>query len=506
MKDSATKGWTVSFGDTSTNASDPGVADVPLGDTSANASDPGVADVLIMQGGFYENMYYQSSMLFGLVDFDAIGSIWPNILIMAAVGPVFNTAVGLIALKEQSRQKCEIDDEAFKLGFGHIVSGLLGGFPAATDNVESEIFKNNGGETCASVFVLTAIYMAFLCIPFLYQLAVIIPYPMLGGLYFYLGCDQLFEHLGPGQFQHMRKREYFMIWGMLIVYVLRGQQILEPLLIGTIWAILFFLRYATVQKMIFYQGSASCCPSYTARPFSEQESLRKQSSNTHIVRFNGILSFAQVKTVCDGIEQSLQNKEEATRKILRYLFDFEMVQHIDTTAGKALDILFDNLITMPFHSSISGLKWKKVPKPKTGTLISNEALANALRYTTRFTREELAKFEDLALSPDSYIKVDKSCYKPDISGYIIISGTLHKRVKESFQRHSDEKIRDRTIQLFDTYDQACSMIEQEDLKNGNQSEKQLSDGFREKIMRQVLLVLIFSHLSSVLHLALCFRV
>lgn len=368
MKDSATKGWTVSFGDTSTNA-----------------KDPGVADVLLMQGGFFENMYFGSSMVFGLVDFDVIREMIPNILIMAAVGPVFNTAVGLIALKEQTGQKCHIDDEAFRLGFGHIVSGLCGGFAAATDNVESEIFKGNGGKTKASVFVLTAIYFAFLSIPFLYQFAQIIPYPMLGGLYFYLGFDQLFEHLGPSQFQHMRGREYLMIWAMLILYVGRGQQILEPLVVGTAWAILFFLRTATMQNMVFYEGSASCCPSYTARPFSEQKRLRKQASHTHIVRFNGILSFAQVKTVCDGIEQSLQNKEEATRKILRYLFDFEMVQHIDTTAGKALDILFDNLITMPFHSSISGLKWKKVPKPKTGTLISNEALANALRYTTRFS-------------------------------------------------------------------------------------------------------------------------
>ena len=82
MKDLATKGWTVSFGDTSTNA-----------------KDPGVADVLLMQGGFFENMYFGSSMVFGLVDFDVIREMIPNILIMAAVGPVFNTAVGLIALK-----------------------------------------------------------------------------------------------------------------------------------------------------------------------------------------------------------------------------------------------------------------------------------------------------------------------------------------------------------------------------------------------------------------------
>ena len=492
MKDLATKGWTVSFGDTSTNA-----------------KDPGVADVLLMQGGFFENMYFGSSMVFGLVDFDVIREMIPNILLMAAVGPVFNTAVGLIALKEQTGQKCHIDDEAFRLGFGHIVSGLCGGFAAATDNVESEIFKGNGGKTKASVFVLTAIYFAFLSIPFLYQFAQIIPYPMLGGLYFYLGFDQLFEHLGLSQFQHMRGREYLMIWAMLILYVGRGQQILEPLVVGTAWAILFFLRTATMQNMVFYEGSASCCPSYTARPFSEQKRLRKQASHTHIVRFNGILSFAQVKTMCDRIEQSVicsadeqtsaQKNRGATSEILRYVFDFEMVQKIDTTAGKALDILFDNLISMLFNSYISGLRWKKVPKPETGSPISNVQLADALQHATKFTRKELEQFGDLDwgqgrgvdrpyMSRDCYIEVGESCYKPDIGGYIIISGTLDTHVKDSFLRHSAEKIRDGTIQFFPIYDQACTHVEEVDLqlKSGKRSEKSLSFAYQKKIRQQVL--------------------
>ena len=40
--------------------------------------------------------------------------------------------------------------------------GLLGGFPAASDNVDTEVFKSNGGTTRAAVTVLSAIYFALL--------------------------------------------------------------------------------------------------------------------------------------------------------------------------------------------------------------------------------------------------------------------------------------------------------------------------------------------------------
>ena len=132
-----------------------------------------------------------------------------------------------------------------------------------------------------------------------------------------------------------------------------------------------------------------------------------------------------------------------------------------------------------------------MPKPETGSPISNVQLADALQHVadrTKFTRKELEQFGDLDLSRDCYIEVGENCYKPDIGGYIIISGTLNTHVKDSFLRHSAEKIRDGTIRFFPIYDQACTHVEEVDLqlKSGKRSEKSLSFAYQKKIRQQVL--------------------
>ena len=78
---------------------------------------------------------------FGLVDTGALLRMLPSVVLMAVVGPVFNTAISIIALQDKyPRQKSDVSDEVFKLSVGHMASGLLGGFPVASDNSESDIF------------------------------------------------------------------------------------------------------------------------------------------------------------------------------------------------------------------------------------------------------------------------------------------------------------------------------------------------------------------------------
>jgi len=438
-------------------------------------------------------MFSGGSGVFGLVDFRVLVQMLPSILLMAIVGPVFNSAVGIMALQAQTHQKCDIDKEAVKLSFGHIANAICFGFPAASDNVESSIFEDNGGETRASVFVLTAIYFAFLCVPFLYQFAVIIPYPMLGGLYFYLGFDQLYEHLGPDNYQHLQKSEYVMIWVMLIIYMALGQQIIWPFAVGTGWAMIIFIRTATTQRMIFYQGSASSCPSFTVRNFRQQSRLRQQASQTHVVRLNGIISFAQVKQVCDRIEERVLNRG---KEICRFVFDFEMTQHIDSSAGQVLDFLFDNLI----KRLVPGFQWEEVKKEniESSDLIDkNDKLEAALQHQLRFTRKELDRFNLSDLSYNSYIEVEDKYFKPSIKGCIVISGTLGDTVKESFRKHSLEKIKNQTILFFSTYDHACSYIEDEDLKgllvSVRSAENILTDTYMTKLKTQVCLAPLLLH-------------
>jgi MFS superfamily sulfate permease-like transporter len=198
---------------------------------------------------------------------------------------------------------------------------MVGGFPAATDNVESAIFQSNGGTTRASMLALSAVYGAFLFLPYLYQLAVIVPYPMLGGMYFYLGLDQLWENLGPRAFSSLRRSEYWMCWGMLILYVSTAQNLMVTVGVGVGWSILIFLKTISRTQIITFDGVASACPSFTSRAHSEQADLRSFMSSTHVVRLGGNISFAQVKNVSDQIEQIALKMVEKHR-IRRLLLDF----------------------------------------------------------------------------------------------------------------------------------------------------------------------------------------
>jgi len=78
--------------------------------------------------------------------------------------------------------------------------------------------------------------------------------------------------------------------------------------------------------MIFYEGSASYCPSLTVRTIREQSNSRKHTSHTHIVRFNRMISFAQVKQMAEKIKQTAKDAQKSSRQIKRYVFDFEMVK------------------------------------------------------------------------------------------------------------------------------------------------------------------------------------
>ena len=350
LGETAESGWTVSFGEGD-------ISNPTIISNSSNASHVSgsqrrgvdVADsVPFLRGGFFDKLYAGGGNPFGLVDTDKVWSMLPIISIMAMVGPVFNTAIGIAAIQAQTHQNSDLDAEFIKLGCGHIVSGCLGGFASASDNVESAVFESNGGKTRASVFVLSALYLAILVVPYLHQFAVIIPYPMLGGMYFYLGFEGLWENLGPHQKNVLNKIEYAMIWAMLVLYVSTGQNLIYPIALGVGWAILIFLHMATSQRVIFFQGSASNCPSFSEHTMKERTSLESGAAHSYVVRLTGMLSFAQVKQLASDIETLCIASLPAV-PIRRLLCDFEMVQTIDTSAGIILNDLFDNLEALGVH-------------------------------------------------------------------------------------------------------------------------------------------------------------
>ena len=207
--------------------------------------------------------------------------------------------------------------------------------------MDTEVFKSNGGTTRAAVTVLSAIYLALLVTPHLFRCATVIPYPMLGGQYFYLGFENLYQHLGPVVFHQLDRREYAMVCGMLILYIATSQQLILALGVGTAWALLIFIQTLSGHGNIFYKGLSYGCPSFSARTYQQHTSLTMQASRTYVVRLDGLLTFAQVQHVADEIEKTALAAR--AKPIKCYLIDFEMVQKIDTSAGIVLDRLFDSL-------------------------------------------------------------------------------------------------------------------------------------------------------------------
>ena len=219
---------------------------------------------------------------------------------------------------------------------------------------------------------------------------------MLGGQYFYLGFEQLYEHIGPVVFHQLERTEYLMVWVMLILYISTGQQLLLALSVGTVWAILIFIQTISGQGNIFYHGPSSSCPSFSARTYWQHASLIMETSGTYVVRLDGMLTFAQVQLVTAAIEKIALAARD--RPFTCYLIDFEMVQKIDTSAGIVLDRLFDSLLLLGTQLIvISGSQGKGIrrsferhseAKIQDGTIVFQPTYDKACSHVVSAPRED----------------------------------------------------------------------------------------------------------------------
>lgn len=306
------------------------------------------------------------------VDWDAIGANMGQIFLCALVGPVFNVAVNLPVLKSRTRAKFDLNDEFMTSGCAQAAAAFGLGYSAYLSVSNTLEHRTNGGTTRASTLVCVVVYLVFLLIHDLHAVFQVIPFPMLGGLFFWMGIHELWSDLGPAVFFQMPLREYAILLLMLASFIGTGMNLIWPFLIGMGVALVLLIEENGRASSIMQEGHpGGKMRSDTFR--STSDTMRLQTiweelcTGTYVLRYKGLVGFPQARRISDHCEQiAIEFFSDPTKPNPRViLFDFEHVDVMAPSAAMTLAAMFDSLI----HQSngkikvyISGLQPDRNPR------------------------------------------------------------------------------------------------------------------------------------------------
>ena len=245
---------------------------------------------------YYETFY---GKLPTNIDWKAISTMMPSIVIVAIIGPVFSSGISCLALGDELEQEADNDKEFMKLGAGQVATAVAGGFVAGSDNADSLQNRRNGGWTRVSTWFGFSLYLAFVLIPPLTKVFQIIPNPMLGGLYFFIGIEELYDDVGPEAYALFPIYEYAMVWVMLIYYILAGEDLLNTTLIGLAFSVLLLIKQASNATIISLNGPGSHIRSTAARTMHDDRLLAIVGARTSCHLLPHLARLAENHTTSD---------------------------------------------------------------------------------------------------------------------------------------------------------------------------------------------------------------
>ena len=169
------------------------------------------------------------------------GVLWNHIvpmLVAGIMGPLFNVAVNLPVLRSRTGVKIDLDKEFQIAGAAQCVTTIGLGFGSYLSVSNTLEHRANGGQKRASTMICVFAYALFLFVHPLHGIFQIIPFPMLGGVYFWMGIDELWNDLGPSTFVRLPLIDYCQIIFMLCIFIATGLNLLYPLGFGVLFSIL----------------------------------------------------------------------------------------------------------------------------------------------------------------------------------------------------------------------------------------------------------------------------
>ena len=279
-------------------------------------------------------------------DGDLLMSVLPDIIMIAIIGPVLNTAVNLPLLSLKLKKKADTDFE-FKLGgMGHVLTGGLFGYSAYISVSNTCEHRMNGGTTRLSTFVCVGMYASFLLFHWLLGVTNVMVNPMLGGIYFFMGIDELVNDYGMDTLRRLSKMEYGVMIVMLVVFVATGMNMLAPFLIGIAYAVFALVLQSAKSRIILAQGTLAELPPAIA--FSSREGLwlGVHHQSTYVLQLCGVIGFHQTKAVGKAFQVvfDLQADTAPRPKLRRCIIDAEHVESFDNSAAMGFIGLCDSLV------------------------------------------------------------------------------------------------------------------------------------------------------------------
>lgn len=348
-------------------------------------------------------------------------------------------------LKSRTRASFDLNDEFFAAGSAQAAAALGVGYPAYLCVLDTLEHRTNGGSKRASTLVCVFFYLAFLlvhdlraaglhvsapramspasikprwprygrpaspaprrppCARHRHAVFRVIPFPMLGGLSFYIGIDEFWNSLGPGVFNKMPLSEYALLLLMLAVFIATGMNLMWPFAIGMGVSLVVLIAENASSSSILEEGhSGGTLRSDTCRSARDAARLEAMGEalqgSCYVLRFKGLIGFPQARIIANHIEQlAVEHLANSAQRRLRvFLFDFAHVDVLAPSAAMTLAAVFEALIEQSAGTVrvyVSGLCRARNPAVRRMLLQQTQEAVNV--YSTH--RAALGAMEDAAL-------------------------------------------------------------------------------------------------------------
>ena len=311
------------------------------------------------------------------IDWGVLLAAFPQILVVALIGPIFNTALNLPLLLQKLKQKTDPNKEFCVASVGHIIKALGCGVNSYISVSNTMEHRANGGTLRLSTLPCCLLYaFFFLCHPVIAVLRVVIN-PMLGGIYFFMGIDEMWNDFGPDTLQRLSIIDYAIMLAMLAIFIATGMNLLNPFILAVTVTVVRLLIESSSGRSFATHGvltDVTC-----GRVRSGRDNLvfhNRVGESTYVFRLCGVLTFLRVKRMFSTIEDAIST--HTGPKLVRILVDFEHVQSIDTSAAMALLSVLQDLagdtMQLYFSGLVSGGRVHRMLKRQAADLLATGRL------------------------------------------------------------------------------------------------------------------------------------
>ncbi|KAJ8330548.1 hypothetical protein O5D80_001526 [Batrachochytrium dendrobatidis] len=260
---------------------------------------------------------------FGVVNWRAVALTIPTQLALIFFG-ILHVPINVPALAISTKQDVDLSWEIIGHGLTNIGAGLLGAPQNYLVYSNSLLYIRSGGGSRIGGFML------FFATAWLWikgsMVFSLVPCILVGSLVFHLGIDLLLESVVHTWFIGINRLEYATI--LLIIGVMGGIGFTEGIVVGIIFACVFFVVMCSQRSIIRASFTGSQLRSTVHRLYRQQIFLDNCGDQIHAIRLQGFIFFGTL----NQLEVHIRSVFIDTPETKFVVVDFGLIHGIDYSA------------------------------------------------------------------------------------------------------------------------------------------------------------------------------